>query len=141
MIRYALKCADEHDFESWFQSAAAFDKLQAAGMITCAVCGSGQVRKCLMAPSVASTDKAAPAKPLAAPVTQAEQAIAALRDAVEKNSDYVGGDFVHEARMIHAGEAPERAIHGEAAPAEARKLLEDGIPVAPLPFLPARKTN
>lgn len=141
MIRYALKCADDHDFESWFQSAEAFDKLQASGMLSCAVCGSGEVRKCLMAPSVAAPDAGRPALDTPAPASARERAIAALRAEVEKNSDYVGRDFAREARQIHAGDAPERAIHGEAELGEARKLLEDGIPVAPLPFVPARKTN
>ena len=45
------------------------------------------------------------------------------------------------ARAIHDGDAPERAIWGEARPDEARALIEDGIPVAPLPFLPSRKAN
>ena len=42
---------------------------------------------------------------------------------------------------MHNGEAPERAIYGEARLDEAKKLLEDGVPVAPLPFLPNRKAN
>ena len=46
-----------------------------------------------------------------------------------------------EARAMHQGDAPERSIYGEARPEEARQLLEDGVPVAPLPFLPGRKTN
>jgi hypothetical protein len=50
-------------------------------------------------------------------------------------------NFATEARRIHAGDAPERAIHGEAKPDEARQLIEEGLPVAPLPFLPARKVN
>jgi hypothetical protein len=49
--------------------------------------------------------------------------------------------FASEARMIHEGNAPERAIYGEAKPEDAVKLIEDGIPVAPLPFMPPRKTN
>ncbi|HSF62903.1 MAG TPA: DUF1178 family protein, partial [Paracoccaceae bacterium] len=64
-----------------------------------------------------------------------------LRREVEANSEYVGVEFATEARRIHAGTAPERAIYGEARPEEARKLIEDGVPVAPLPFLPARKVN
>ena len=64
-----------------------------------------------------------------------------MRRQVEANSEYVGVNFVTEARAIHDGEAPERAIYGEARPEEARKLMEDGIPVAPLPFLPRRKAN
>jgi hypothetical protein len=50
-------------------------------------------------------------------------------------------NFAAEARAIHAGDAPERVIHGEAKPDEARAMIDEGLPVAPLPFLPARKVN
>ncbi|MDA9944988.1 DUF1178 family protein, partial [Paracoccaceae bacterium] len=43
MINYSLKCSNKHSFDSWFQSADAFEKLQNAGMVTCAICGSTQV--------------------------------------------------------------------------------------------------
>ena len=42
---------------------------------------------------------------------------------------------------MHLGDAPERAIHGEAKPDEAKALIEDGVPVMPLPFLPKSKVN
>lgn len=142
MIRYSLKCAADHGFESWFQSGAAFDSLHAAGHVTCPVCGSSTVEKSLMAPMVRPTREDEAAKPsLGAPATELEQALAALRRQVEENSEYVGVNFVTEARRIHAGDAPERAIYGEARADEAKKLIEDGVPVAPLPFLPARKAN
>lgn len=150
MIKFTLKCADDHRFDSWFQSAGAFDKLLSAGMITCAVCGSAAVDKTLMAPSVQasrakakdpSPDTPAPGGALTAPASPAEQALAEMRRKVEENSDYVGLNFAREARDIHDGLAPERAIYGEARPEEARKLLEDGVPVAPLPFRPSRKSN
>jgi len=70
-----------------------------------------------------------------------ETALAALRREVEANSEYVGLDFVSEARRIHDGDAPTRSIYGEANPEDARKLLEDGVRVAPLPFIPRRKAN
>jgi len=54
MIRYALKCAEGHSFESWFQSADAFDGLAAKGLVSCAVCGGTDVKKALMAPKVAA---------------------------------------------------------------------------------------
>ena len=148
MIQYTLKCADGHTFDSWFQSGAAFDKLAATNMVSCAVCGSTRVEKSIMAPRVRTARNAAqppaeqPAPPtLFEPAHPAEQALAELRKHVEQNSDYVGGRFASEARAMHEGETPERPIFGEAAVGEARKLLEDGIPVAPLPFLPNRKTN
>ena len=70
-----------------------------------------------------------------------KRSLAELRRKVEENSDYVGKDFAREARKIHLGDAPERAIYGEAKPDEAKALIEDGVPVAPLPFIPSRKTN
>ncbi len=138
MIRYALTCAEGHDFESWFASAAAFDDLTARGLVSCGICGGSKVSKALMAPAVTQTD--AP-RPLRNPRSEAEQALAALRREIEEKSEYVGADFASEARRMHDGDTPERAIHGEARPEEARRLIEDGVPVAPLPFLPRTKTN
>ncbi|MBY6056856.1 DUF1178 family protein [Leisingera daeponensis] len=168
MIQYSLKCADGHSFDSWFQSAAAFDKLAAAGMVACAVCGSTQVKKAIMAPRVrpgrkavsgvgeaepqtASAPRPAPVPALASaaagpgllsrPSGEVEKALAELRKKVEENSDYVGSNFVREARAMHLGEAPERAIHGEAKLEDARELIEEGVPVLPLPFRSGRKSN
>jgi hypothetical protein len=145
MIRYAIKCSADHTFDSWFQSAAAFDALKGAGHVSCPICGSTTVEKGLMAPAVRLSETAAmpavPDRPLEAPGTDVEAALAALRRQIEANSDYVGLNFAAEARRIHAGDAPERSIYGEARADEARALIEDGVPVAPLPFVPGRKTN
>lgn len=142
MIQYSLKCSQGHQFDSWFQSASAFDSLKSAGHLSCAVCGTADVDKALMAPRV-TTDQTpdAATPPLSAPATPAEQALADMRKHVEANSDYVGKDFATEARAMHLGDAEARAIWGEANTADAKALLEDGIPVAPLPFLPSRKSN
>ncbi len=142
MIRYALTCSEKHEFDSWFQSAAAYDRLHASGHISCTVCGSPTIEKTLMSPSVRSGQNAE-AEPgsLTAPSSVAEQALAAMRRAIEENSEYVGLNFAAEARAIHDGNAPERSIYGEARADEAKKLIEDGVPVAPLPFLSPRKTN
>lgn len=140
MIRYALSCKEGHAFESWFKSASAFDGLAAAGHVACPVCGTAEVTKSLMAPAVAQAAKAA-TPTLTEPANPMEEAMRALRRQVEENSEYVGVNFVTEARRIHDGDAPERAIYGEARPDEAKRLIEDGVPIAPLPFFPARKTN
>ena len=112
--------------------------MQTAGHLACPICGSAEVAKALMAPSVAAGE----GKPnLTRPRGAVEEALAAMRQHVEANSDYVGLNFVAEARKMHAGDVPERSIYGEAKPDEARALLEDGVPVAPLPFMPVRKVN
>ena len=150
MIQYTLKCSKDHRFDSWFQSAEAFDKLKAAGMVSCSICGDTQVEKAMMAPRVRPARKAAAAQPevdapapgpLSQPSSELEQALAHMKKQVEENSDYVGMNFAKEARAMHDGDAPERAIYGEAKLDDAKALLEDGIPVAPLPFRPGRKSN
>lgn len=141
MIHYALKCENGHGFESWFQSGDAFDKVRAAGMVACPDCGSARVEKALMAPSVKVSRGQADAPLSAPPVSKRERALAELRRRVEEGSDYVGMNFAAEARAMHEGSAPERSIWGEARVDDARKLLEDGIPVAPLPFRPKSKSN
>ena len=171
MIQFTLKCGDGHTFDSWFQSSAAYDKLLAAGMVSCAVCGGTDVKKAIMAPRVrparsaaatpavetakeagaageaAGTSAGTPGRPaggagaLSAPASEIEQALSALKKQVEENSDYVGMNFAAEARAMHDGDAPERPIYGEAKIEDAKSLIEDGIPVAPLPFRTQRKTN
>lgn len=149
MIQYSLKCSNGHSFDSWFQSASAFDKLVASKMVSCAICGVDHVEKAIMAPRVRPARKAATApdvpvktqQPLSTPANAQEAALAQLKEHVEKNSDYVGMNFAAEARAMHDGAAPARAIHGEAKLEDAKKLIEDGVPVAPLPFRPTRKTN
>ncbi len=134
MICYTLKCADGHSFDSWFQSADAYDKLMAAGLVTCSVCGALGVEKAIMAPQVRTARKSDKAGPLSAPASPAEQALTEIRKQIEENSENVGDNFAVEARAIHDGDAPERSIYGQAKPEEAKALIEDGIDVAPLPW-------
>lgn len=166
MIQFSLKCANDHRFDSWFQSTDAYAKLKTAGMISCAVCGSDHVEKAIMAPRVrparsaaqsspqsldgAATQNTAPGtalaktqnnSPLSSPKTPDEQALRDLKRKVEENSEYVGPNFADKAREMHDGNAPERAIYGEAKPEEAIALIKEGIPVIPLPFIPAKKIN
>ena len=136
MIQYALKCNDDHKFDSWFQSASAFDKLQLAKMVTCPVCGSSQIEKSIMSPRVGprGNKKTDVTPSLKTPETDAEKALKALRKHVETNAQYVGGNFADEARAIHYGEAEERGIYGEATMTEVEDLAEEDIPVSRIPW-------
>lgn len=161
MIRYSLRCAEGHAFESWFRDSAAFDKLAASNSLACAICGDSRVEKAIMAPALAGSERTpsgaesdAPAAQdnagghgadsaeqpqlLSGPGGRVEQALNELRRHLAAKADYVGQDFSNEARRIHLGESDERAIWGEASPDEAKALVEEGIPVAPLPFLNRR---
>lgn len=139
MIKYRLVCSQGHDFESWFSSSADYDRIADAGHLSCAVCGSNKVEKALMAPRVSTPDESD--RPLSAPASTAEQAVRELRAKIEAEATDVGKDFAREARAQHEGTAPKRAIIGEARLEDARALVEDGIPVTPLPWRKNTKAN
>lgn len=140
MICFSLRCSQSHSFDSWFKSGAAFDELAAAGQLSCPVCGDSAIAKSLMAPAVRPAEKSGQ-KRLTTPQNDLEAAMAEMRRAVEENSEYVGLNFAAEARRMHEGEIDARAIYGEAKLADAKSLIDDGVPVAPLPFIPNRKAN
>lgn len=141
MIRYALICEHEHEFEGWFGSSGDFDDQQARGLLECPMCASKAVRKQIMAPAVSGTKRTS-LKDQAQP-TQAMmlEAMGRIRKHVEENFDDVGDSFAKEARAMHEGKTEVRGIYGQATPTEVKELVEDGVPVAPLPPEPPKKTQ
>lgn len=139
MIRYALTCPDSHAFESWFKDSAAFEDQAAAGLVACPSCGSTQVSRALMTPAIGRRDRSEPTPPASAAPDQGallRAAVRSLRAAILEGAENVGPRFAEEARAIHDGDAPARLIHGEATRAEAVELIEEGVPILPLPILP-----
>ena len=141
MIRYALSCDHDHDFEGWFASSSDYDDQRARGLVECPVCESKAVRKQIMAPAVAGTKRTLRAVEPAKMQSMMMEAAGRIRAHVEENFDDVGDAFASEARAIHEGRAEDRGIYGEATPREVRELVEDGVPVAPLPPEPTKKTD
>ena len=143
MIIFDLKCGSGgHVFEAWFGSSEDWESQKARGLVSCPLCGAGEVEKAVMAPNVAPKGNRMPAATRApelfsgAPerVKAMLAAAAAIQRKMLENSESVGARFAEEARAIHLGEAEARAIHGHATRAEAESLIDEGVPVAPLPF-------
>jgi hypothetical protein len=143
VIVFDLRCAPVgHVFEAWFASSAAFEEQRGRGLVACPLCGSAEVAKAPMAPAVGAKGNASPAPASGeslfggapAEVKSMLAAAAALQKALLAGSESVGPRFAAEARAIHLGEADPRPIHGEASPAEAESLIEEGVPIAALPF-------
>ena len=132
MIIFDLRCAPQgHVFEAWFGSSEEYEGQRERGLVACPVCGSAEVAKAPMAPAVGSkgNQAASPER-----VKDMLAAAAAAQKRLLEASEPVGERFADEARAIHLGEAEARAIHGQATAAEAESLIEDGVPIAPLPF-------
>lgn len=147
MIIFDLRCAPAgHVFEAWFGSSEDWESQKARGLVSCPLCGAAEVEKAVMAPNVGAKGNRAPAsggRGAQAPelfsgdperVKAMLAAAAAIQRRMLENSESVGARFAEEARAIHLGEAEARPIHGRATRAEAESLIEEGVPVAPLPF-------
>jgi hypothetical protein len=146
MIRFSLVCDKGHGFESWFPDGASYEKQARRGLIACPECGSTGVAKAVMAPAVvgaARPQREQASAPAPAPAALSDERERALREAmrklkreIEARTDDVGAEFPEVARAIHSGETPERAIRGQATRAEIKALLDEGVGVLPMPFVP-----
>lgn len=137
MIKYTLICSGNHEFEAWFQNSAAYEQLADRKLLSCTICGSGEVSKAIMAPSVAtrSSDAANAGPPRFSP-SEMRRLMGKIREEVSAKAEYVGPRFAEEARKIHNADSPERGIYGEATPEDVKALAEDGIPFFALPPAP-----
>ncbi|OBV12552.1 DUF1178 family protein [Erythrobacter dokdonensis] len=146
MIVFDLSCADGHRFEGWFGSSADYADQRSRGLLACPHCGSTEVAKAPMAPAVPvkgnvrqdplPTEASRPVANTPMPL-EVQKALAALAKAQAEalsKSTWVGEKFAEESRAMHYGERDEAPIHGQATLAEAKALIDEGVPVAPLPF-------
>lgn len=163
MMVLNLECANGHLFEGWFASEEDFHAQISRQLLTCPVCGEQHVERRPSAPRL--NLGAGRAEPPPAPVDaerspstsgastlmhpgaggevprEALQAawMQLMRQVIAKTED-VGPRFAEEARRIHHGDAPDRAIRGQASAEQAAELAEEGIEVLPLPIPDALKT-
>ncbi|WP_022694347.1 DUF1178 family protein [Ponticaulis koreensis] len=136
MVKYALQCLScQSPFEAWFSGSDAFDQQKEKGLVTCPECGSADVKKQIMAPSVSGTKKRGNAVPAAAstPDQKMAEMMRAVRDHIASTHEYVGSDFARKARAMHEGEAEAKPVWGETTLEEAKELIEDGVSAVPLP--------
>ena len=145
MIKYRLQCDRNHSFDAWFRDGESYHKQADANLLVCPTCGSSSVTKALMTPNISSSGKKKESLPEHSvhamsesppQMTELRQKLAALRNEVESNFDYVGKDFAKEARKIHYGEIDPHGIYGETSPTEAEALREEGIGFGAIPWLP-----
>ena len=151
MIKFSLSCERNHIFDSWFESNKAFDKLHAKKLLTCPMCNSTQIGKNIMAPNIVAKEKStsnectAVDKPkkidLQKPLSKYEEALQIVKKEIEKNSEYVGKNFVEQARLMYQSDNKKKSIHGEASLKDAKELVDEGIPVIPLPWPVITDTN
>ncbi|PTQ62815.1 hypothetical protein C8J26_1099 [Sphingomonas aurantiaca] len=140
MIVFDLKCGGGHVFEAWFGSSVAYEDQRVAGQVRCPMCDSGDVTKALMAPAIAAKGNRKPDAPTPGAIKAVMQRLASQQAEALKTSEWVGTAFAERARAMHLGEEKQATIHGQTSVADAKALVDEGVPIAPLLPTAAPKT-
>ena len=136
MIKYNLKCYNDHEFESWFSNSEEFDKLKKKNLIECIYCSSKKIKKSIMAPMISSLKIKEEMFEITNKKLNGEKKdLLKLRNYIEKNFDYVGKDFTKKVREVYYDKKNKRAIYGTATSEERAELADEGIDLLTIPWV------
>ena len=157
MIKYKLKCksiycSEQNEFDGWFQSIEAFENQMQSGLINCPICGDDNIIKLLATPNVRKS-KLKISKNIefrnASGVSNSEKSylgnekiknittmLRTIKKEIQKNSMFVGDEFVSKARSMKEGKIKEGPIHGHGTKKEVQELRDEGIDVVNIPWIP-----
>ena len=137
MIKYNLKCKNEHEFESWFSDSEEFDKLNKKNLLECIYCSSKNIKKSIMAPMISSSKKKMSAQLEIAnkEIKEEKNKLLKLRKFIEENFDYVGKDFSKKVREVSYDKKSKKAIYGTTTPKERKELADEGRDLFSIPWI------
>ena len=137
MIKYNLKCDNEHEFESWFSDSKEFERLKTRKLLECIYCDSKKIKKSIMAPmiSVSKNNKVNKFKINEKILQNKRNQLIKLRNFIEKNFEYVGEDFSKKVREIYYDKKNKKTIYGITSPEERKELKEEGINLLSIPWV------
>ena len=136
MIKYNLKCKNNHEFESWFSDSNEFDKLNKKNLLECIYCSSKKITKSIMSPMVSVVKEKKNSDIIIDKTFQSEKKqLINLRKYIEKNFEYVGKDFSKKVREIYYDKKNKKTIYGITSPEERDELKEEGIDLLSIPWI------
>ena len=137
MIKYSLLCKDcSLTFESWFASSKEYEKLKRKKLLNCHKCASVNIDKSLMAPSLINKKLDIKANKDFKKYNQIKKTISEYQKFIKNNFEYVGDNFVYEARSIHYNKKKkEKGIYGTASKKDLNELKEEGIDTQMIPWV------
>ena len=141
MIKYNLKCKNKHEFESWFLSSKEFEKLKSKKIIECTLCGTKNVQKSIMSPSVISKEQKEKNIKSTRYIKKIKKDLLKMRSFIEKNFKYVGDNLPQEVRNIYYDKSKNKNIYGKATLEETEELREEGIELTTIPWIDNKKDN
>ena len=136
MIKYNLKCSNEHEFESWFLNSKEFDNLKKKNLLECIFCSSKKINKSIMAPMVSGTNKKKDElNNLNKSLLNEKNKLLQIRKYIENNFEYVGKNFSKKVREIYYDKRSKKTIYGSTTSEERRELAEEGIELLEVPWV------
>ena len=136
MIKYILKCQNDHEFESWFSNIEEFEKLNKKKLLECIYCSSKKIEKSIMAPMVGNLkNKKEKIETINKELENERNRLIQIRKFIENNFEYVGKDFSKKVREIYYDKKSKKAIYGKATPEEREELAEEGIELLSIPWV------
>ena len=136
MIKYNLKCNNDHEFESWFSDSNEFDNLKKKKFLECIFCSSKKVNKSIMAPMVSgSKESDNKSEVLNKNLKKEKDKLLQLRKFVENNFEYVGENFSRKVREVYYDKKSKKTIYGTASSKERKELKEEGIDLLSIPWV------
>ena len=136
MIKYNLKCHNDHEFESWFSNSKEYDKLNKKRLLECIYCSSKKINKSIMSPMISGLkNKNQQIEILDKEFQNEKNKLLQLRKFIEKNFDYVGKDFSKKVREVYYDKKSKKAIYGTTTTEEREELAEEGIDLFSIPWV------
>ena len=136
MIKYNLKCNNDHEFESWFSDSKEFDKLNKRELLECSFCSSTKIQKSIMAPMVSGAkSKKDNLNFLDPKLLNEKNKLSKLREYVEKNFEFVGDKFSQKVREVYYDKKNQKSIYGTTTQEEREELSEEGIDLLSIPWV------
>ena len=136
MIKYNLKCENNHEFESWFSDSNEFEKLNKKKLLECIYCSSKKIKKSIMAPMVSGGKlKEDNISLVNAKLSSERNELLQIRKYIEKNFEFVGDKLSQKAREVYYDKKTKKSIYGTTTPEERDELEEEGIDLISIPWV------
>ena len=156
MIKYKFRCksiycSKRDEFEAWFQNIESYEKQKKLGLLSCPTCGAEDVIKLLTTPNlnklsngILDNNKEQNNLNVSEKSQDLQQKLnlknitaflRTLKKEVQKNSTYVGNEFVEQARSMNQGKIEEKPIHGHGTQKDIEELREEGINILNIPWV------
>ena len=136
MIKYNLKCNNNHEFKSWFSDSNEFEKLNKKKLLECIYCHSKNIEKSIMSPMISGVkSKKESINLLDKKLSYEKDKLKKINRYIEKNFEFVGDKFSQKVREVYYDKETKKSIYGTTTADEREELAEEGIDFFSVPWV------